>query len=92
MGGIDVLTFTAGVGEKGPLSRKAICEQLEFFGVKIDDERNQVRGEEVEISAPDSKVKVFVVPTNEELLIARETNKFIMKRGRKNENISIKLW
>ena len=73
MGGIDVLTFTAGVGEKGPISRKAICDQLEFFGVKIDDEKNQVRGEEIEISAPDSKVKVFVVPTNEELMIARET-------------------
>ena len=73
MGGIDVLTFTAGVGEKGPISRKAICEQLEFFGVKIDDEKNQVRGEEIEISAPDSEVKVFVVPTNEELMIARET-------------------
>lgn len=73
MGGIDVLTFTAGVGEKGPISRKAICEQLEFFGVKIDEEKNAIRGEEVEISAPDSKVKVFVVPTNEELMIARET-------------------
>lgn len=77
MGGIDVLTFTAGVGEKGPISRKAICEQLEFFGIKIDDEKNQVRGEEIEISAPDSKVKVFVVPTNEELMIARETLKNI---------------
>ena len=73
MGGIDVITFTAGVGEKGPISRKAICEQLEFFGVKIDEEKNAVRGEEVEISAADSKVKVFVVPTNEELMIARET-------------------
>lgn len=79
MGGIDVLTFTAGVGEKGPISRKAICEQLEFFGVKIDDEKNQVRGEEIEISAPDSKVKVFVVPTNEELMIARETLKNVPK-------------
>ena len=71
MGGIDVLTFTAGVGEKGPISRKAICDQLEFFGVKIDDEKNKIRGEEVEISAEDSKVKVYVVPTNEELMIAR---------------------
>ena len=77
MGGIDVLTFTAGVGEKGPISRKAICEQLEFFGVKIDDEKNQVKGEEVEISAEDSAVKVYVVPTNEELMIARETLKNI---------------
>ena len=77
MGGIDVLTFTAGVGEKGPLSRKAICDQLEFFGVKIDDTKNEVRGEEAEISAEDSKVKVFVIPTNEELMIARETLKNI---------------
>lgn len=73
MGGIDVLTFTAGVGEKGPISRKAICEKLEFFGVKIDDEKNKIRGEEAEISRLDSKVKVFVIPTNEELMIARET-------------------
>ncbi len=73
MGGIDILTFTAGVGEKSPFSRKAICEQLEFFGVKIDDEKNKIRGEEGEISASTSKVKVYVVPTNEELMIARET-------------------
>lgn len=73
MGGIDILTFTAGVGEKGPISRKAICEQLEFLGVKIDDGKNKVRGEEAEISNSDSKVKVFVIPTNEELMIARET-------------------
>ncbi len=78
MGGIDVLTFTAGVGEKGPISRKAICEYLSFFGVKIDEEKNKIRGEEVEISAQDSKVKVFVVPTNEELMIARETLKNIL--------------
>lgn len=77
MGGIDVLTFTAGVGEKGPISRKAICDQLQFFGVKIDDIKNDVKGEEVEISADDSKVKIFVVPTNEELMIARETLKHV---------------
>ena len=79
MGGIDVLTFTAGVGEKGSLSRKAICDQLEFFGVKIDDEKNQVRGEEAEISADDSQVKIYVIPTNEELMIARETLKLVNK-------------
>ena len=79
MGGIDVLTFTAGVGEKGPISRKAICDQLQFFGVKIDDEKNKIRGEEVEISAEDSKVKVYVVPTNEELMIARETKNIVNK-------------
>ena len=78
MNGIDVITFTAGVGEKGPISREAICKQLEFLGVKLDEEKNKIRGEEVEISAQDSKIKVFVVPTNEELMIARETKKQIM--------------
>ncbi len=73
MNGIDVITFTAGVGEKGPISRKAICEQLEFLGVKIDEEKNNTKGDEIEISNSDSKVKVYVIPTNEELMIARET-------------------
>lgn len=77
MGGIDVLTFTAGVGEKGPISRKAICEQLEFLGVKIDDEKNKIRGKEAELSAEDSKVKIYTIPTNEELMIARETMKLV---------------
>ena len=77
MGGIDVITFTAGVGEKGPISREAICKQLEFLGVKIDVEKNKIRGEEMEISAEDSKVKIYVIPTNEELMIARETKKLI---------------
>ena len=75
MGGIDVLTFTAGVGEKSSYSRKEICKQLEFFGVKIDEEKNQEKGEEMEISTADSKVRVFVISTNEELMIARETAK-----------------
>lgn len=75
MGGIDILTFTAGVGEKSSYSRKEICKQLEFFGVKIDEEKNKEKGEEVEISTADSQVKVFVIPTNEELMIARETAK-----------------
>ena len=73
MNGIDVITFTAGVGEKGPISRKAICEQLEFLGVKIDEEKYNTKGDEIEISNSDSKVKVYVIPTNEELMIARET-------------------
>ena len=77
MGGIDVLSFTAGIGEKGPISRKAICEQLEFLGVKIDEEKNKIRGEEAELSASDSKVKIYTIPTNEELMIARETLKLI---------------
>ena len=79
MGGIDVLTFTAGVGEKSPYSRGEICNLLEVFGVEISGKKNLVRGEEIEISTPESKVKVFVVPTNEELMIAKETEKIINK-------------
>ncbi len=75
MGGIDVLTFTAGVGEKGPISRKQICDYLKFFGVQLDYQKNEIRNQELEISAPDSRVRIFVVPTNEELMIARETLK-----------------
>ncbi len=74
MNGFDILTFTAGVGEKGQDSREAICDYLEVFGVKIDKEYNQkVKGEEAEISSKDAKVRTFVIPTNEELMIARET-------------------
>ena len=78
MGGIDVLTFTAGVGEKGQDSRQAICDKLEFFGVKIDPVFNQkIKGDEAKISVKESKVEVFVIPTNEELMIAKETMKHI---------------
>ena len=79
MGGIDVLTFTAGVGEKSPYSRGEICNLLEVFGVEISGKLNNVKGEETEISTPESKVKVFVVPTNEELMIAKETEKVVMQ-------------
>ena len=73
MGGVDVITFEAGVGEKGCLNRKGICDYLGIFGVEIDEELNQTKGEEIEISKPESRVKVWVVPTNEELMIAKET-------------------
>ncbi len=74
MNGFDILTFTAGVGEKGQDSREAICNHLEVFGVKIDKEYNQkVKGMEAEITAKDAKVRTFVIPTNEELMIARAT-------------------
>ena len=73
MNGVDVITFEAGIGENGIAVRKGICDYLGFLGVIIDEEKNNCRGEEVEISTPDSKVKVYVVPTNEELMIARET-------------------
>ena len=77
LNGIDVLTFTAGVGENGRDTRKAICEYLGFMGVKIDEEKNMVRGKEILISTPDSKVQVWVIPTNEELMIAQDTAELV---------------
>ena len=73
MGGVDAIIFTAGVGENGPESRKACLSGLEFLGIKLDVEKNKLRGKLTEISAKDSKVKVYVIPTNEELMIAKET-------------------
>ena len=73
LNGLDILTFTAGVGENGPETRQMICDYLGFMGVKLDPEANKVRGKEKKISAPDSKVEVWVVPTNEELMIAQDT-------------------
>lgn len=77
MNGVDAIAFTAGVGENDKVGRKAICEYLGYLGVKIDDEANDVRGKYAVISAPDSKVKVMLIPTNEELAIARETKALI---------------
>ena len=77
LNGVDVITFAGGVGERGPDERRMICEKLEWLGVKLDNEANQVRAEEKEISAADSKVKVWVVPTEEELMIARDTKALI---------------
>ena len=77
LNGIDMLTFTAGVGENGPETRAAICEYLGFMGVKIDPEKNKVRGKEALISTPDSKVQVWVIPTNEELMIAQDTAELV---------------
>jgi len=77
MNGIDYIVFTGGIGENQINIRKGICEKLEFMGVKVDADANNMRGEEKEISTPDSKIKVYVVPTNEELMIARETKRLI---------------
>ena len=77
MEGIDVITFTAGVGEKSPYSRSEICNKIEFLGVEISGKLNNIKGEEREISTPNSKVKVFIIPTNEELMIAKETEKIV---------------
>ncbi|MBQ2030972.1 MAG: acetate kinase [Lachnospiraceae bacterium] len=73
MNGVDAIAFTAGIGENDGKVRKMICERLGFLGITIDDAKNAIRGEEIIISTPDSKVKVLVIPTNEELAICRET-------------------
>ncbi len=73
MGGVDVIVFTAGVGENQTSMRSEVCKDMEFLGVKFDEVRNMVRGEEAIISADDSKVKVVVIPTDEELMIATDT-------------------
>ena len=82
LNGLDAITFTAGVGENGPSTRQAICDYLGFMGVKIDPEKNNVRGKETLISTPDSKVQVWVIPTNEELMIAQDTAELV-KAARK---------
>ena len=77
LNGLDVLTFTAGVGENDGATRAAICEYLGYLGVKIDPEKNAQRGFENCISTPDSKVQVWVIPTNEELMIAQDTAELV---------------
>ena len=77
MNGVDAIVFTAGVGENSKDTRAAICEYFGYLGVKIDPEANSKRGEDVMISTPDSRVKVFVIPTNEELVIARDTRDIV---------------
>ena len=73
MNGVDAIAFTGGIGENDGALRKVVCESLGFLGVKIDDEKNTVRGEEIKISTDDSSVNVYIIPTNEELAIARDT-------------------
>ena len=76
MNGVDAIAFTAGVGENDKVTRRLVVEQyLAYLGAKIDPERNDVRGKETLISADDSKVKIFLIPTNEELAIARDTQR-----------------
>lgn len=77
MGGLDAIVFTAGIGENNSVMRKMICKDLEFLGVSIVDSKNNIRGTEIDVSTDDSKVRVLVIPTNEELAIAKETKKLI---------------
>ncbi|MDE6420748.1 MAG: acetate kinase, partial [Lachnospiraceae bacterium] len=80
MGGVDVIAFTAGVGENNISMREMIGEYLAFLGTKVDHEKNNLRGEEAVISTPESRVSIMVVPTNEELAIARETLRLVSKQ------------
>ncbi|QGP93023.1 Acetate kinase [Neomoorella glycerini] len=77
LNGLDVLVFTAGLGENSPEAREAICRDMDYLGIKIDPGENRVRGQEKEITAPGARVRTFVIPTNEELMIARETMAFV---------------
>ncbi len=79
MNGVDAIVFTAGLGENSASTRRLICDYLGFLGVHIDSYNNSLRGKAIEISAPDSRVRVFVIPTNEELVIARDTKELLDK-------------
>lgn len=80
MGGLDVLIFTAGIGENDPYVREKSTEGLEYLGIKIDKDINKVKGKEIDITAEGSPVKTFIIPTNEELEIARETLRLVMQK------------
>ncbi len=77
LGGVDGVIFTAGLGENSASNRKSICEGLAFMGIEVDDQKNNVRGKDAIISKDNSKVTVMVIPTNEELMIARDTQKLV---------------
>ena len=79
MGGVDAVVFTAGVGENDIGVRAEVCQGLEFLGLKLDEQANNVRGKEAVLSTADSKVKVLLVPTNEELMIAMDTAEIVGK-------------
>ena len=79
MNGVDAIAFTAGVGENDPDLRRDVMSHFTYMGIAIDEEQNNCRGKERVISTADSKVKVLVVPTNEELMIARDTERLVLK-------------
>ena len=80
MNGIDALVFTAGIGENQSNIRAEVCENMQFFGIAIDAEKNKIRGEEINISAPGAGVQTWIVPTDEEYMIALDTQSFAMKK------------
>ncbi len=83
MGRVDAIVFTGGIGENQIRIREGICKNLEFMGIKIDNDKNNIRGEEKQLSADDSKVEIYLIPTNEELMIAKETKALVEKNSKK---------
>ena len=84
LGGVDILVFTGGIGENDDIVRAAVCEEMEYLGISIDESKNKgLRGKEAEISTENSKVKILIVPTNEELVIAQDTKQIV--EGIKNK-------
>jgi acetate kinase len=83
LNGADAVVFTAGLGENSSSMRVKICADLDFFGISIDKDKNFIRGVEVDVSTDDAKTRVLVIPTNEELMIARDTHE-LMKTGKKS--------
>lgn len=79
MNGVDAIVFTAGLGENSPETRRDVCKNMDFLGIKLDESKNNVRGKEVDVATEDSKVRVLLIPTNEELMIARDTKQLISK-------------
>lgn len=77
MNGVDAIVFTAGIGENNSVVRKQVLDNMDFFGIKIDQAKNKIKGQEIDISSPDSTVHTLIVPTNEELAIARETMRLL---------------
>ena len=89
LNGADAVVFTAGIGENSATIRKRILSGLEGLGIKIDDEKNKIRGQEIDISTPDSKVRVLVIPTNEELTIARDTKEVCETEYKLHSSITV---
>ncbi|NLG86549.1 MAG: acetate kinase [Firmicutes bacterium] len=80
MGGLDAIVFTAGIGENSVTIRNQICQGLEFLGAKLDPTKNNTRGQEIDVSTPDSTVRILIIPTNEELMIAQDTAELVGKK------------
>ncbi|MGB9940728.1 acetate kinase [Methanosarcina sp.] len=87
--GVDAIVFTAGIGENSASIRKRILSGLEGIGIKIDEEKNKIRGQEIDISTPDAKVRVLVIPTNEELTIARDTKEIVDTEAKLHSSVPV---